>query len=180
MGEDADRTIYYKGRPYPVTVREPSAYGDLVVSDHQGTRYLFLNGVQQGSLRGNFSGARYAYGLERLATVKGVPKNMLVWGLGAGVFARTMAEAGTQVTVLEIDPASEKIARAYFGLPATVKVIIGDARTETLKLTEKYDVIVLDAFSGDNFGFKAGVDLDRLNQVVDELEAEGAVRKLRL
>ncbi|MBI1762721.1 MAG: fused MFS/spermidine synthase [Acidobacteria bacterium] len=149
LGEDADRTIYYKGRPFPVTAREPSSYGDLVVSDHQGTKYLFLNGVQQGSLRGDNSGARYAYGLERLATVNGVPKNMLVWGLGAGVYARKMAEAGTQVTVLEIDPASEKIAREHFGLPASVKVIIGDARTETLRLNEKYEVIVLDAFSGD-------------------------------
>jgi spermidine synthase len=149
LGEEADRTIYYKGRPYSVTVREPSAYGDLVVSDHQGTKFLFLNGVQQGSLRGEHSGARYAFGLERLATLKGVPKNMLIWGLGAGVFARKMAEAGTQVTVLEIDPASEKVAREHFGLPAAVKVIIGDARTETLKLNEQYDVIVLDAFSGD-------------------------------
>jgi spermidine synthase len=149
LGEEADRTIYYKGRPYPVTVREPSAYGDLVVSDYQGTKYLFLNGVQQGSLRGEHSGARYAFGLERLSTLKGVPKTMLIWGLGAGVYARKMAEAGTQVTVLEIDPASEKVAREHFGLPASVKVIIGDARTETLKLQEKYDVIVLDAFSGD-------------------------------
>ena len=150
QGEDADRVIYYKGRPYPVTVREPSSYGDLVVSDYQGVKYLFLNGVQQGSLRGDNSGARYAYGLERLATVKGVPKNMLIWGLGAGVYARKMAEAGTQVTVLEIDPASEKVAREHFGLPPSVKVIIGDARTETLRLNEKYDVIVLDAFSGDS------------------------------
>jgi hypothetical protein len=29
------------------------------------------------------------------------------------------------------------------------------------------------------FGFKPGVDLDRLNQLVDELEAEEAARKLR-
>lgn len=174
MGEDADRTIYYKGRPYPVTVREPSAYGDLVVSDHQGTRYLFLNGVQQGSLRGNFSGARYAYGLERLATVKGVPKNMLVWGLGAGVFARTMAEAGTQVTVLEIDPASEKVARTYFGLPASVKVIIGDARTETLKLTEKYDVIVLDAFSGDTPPFHL-LTKEAFNSLRERLAPQGFI-----
>lgn len=149
LGEDADRTIYYKGRPYPVTVREPSSYGDLVVSDHQGTKFLFLNGVQQGSLRGEHSGARYAFGLERLSTLKGVPKNMLIWGLGAGVYARKMAEAGTQVTVIEIDPASEKVAREHFGLPQSVKVIIGDARTETLRLNEKYEVIVLDAFSGD-------------------------------
>ena len=29
------------------------------------------------------------------------------------------------------------------------------------------------------FGFKPGVDLDRLNQLADELEAEQAARKLR-
>ena len=29
------------------------------------------------------------------------------------------------------------------------------------------------------FGFKPGVDLDRLNQVADELEAEEAARRLR-
>ena len=149
LGEQADRQILYKNEAYAVTARVPSSYGDLVVSEHKGTRYLFLNGVQQGSLRGNTSGALYAYGLQRLSTAKGVPKTMLIWGLGAGVFARAMAEAGTQVTVIEIDPMSEKVAREYFGLPASVQVIIGDARTETLKLTEQYDVIVLDAFSGD-------------------------------
>src|SRR5262249_57275473 len=89
-------------------------------------------------------------GLERLATIKGVPKKVLIWGLGAGVYARAMAEAGSEVTVIEIDPMSEKVAREYFGLPASVKVKIGDARTETLRLTGKYDVIVLDAFSGDS------------------------------
>lgn len=30
------------------------------------------------------------------------------------------------------------------------------------------------------FGFKPGVDLDRLNQLVDELEAEEGARKLQL
>ncbi len=151
IGEDTDKTIMYKGVPHPVTAREPSSYGELVVSDYRSVRYLFLNGVQQGSLRAdNLSSAPYAYGLERLSTLKGVPKKMLVWGLGAGVFARAMAEAGTEVTVIEIDPASAKVAREHFGLPAKVKVIIGDARTETLKLTEAYDLIVLDAFSGDS------------------------------
>ncbi len=147
--EQSDREIYYKNEPYPVTARVPSAYGDLVVSDHGGTRYLFLNGAQQGSLRGNHSGALYAYGLQRLSTVKGIPKKVLIWGLGAGVFARSLADAGADVTVIEIDPMSHKVATEYFGLPPQVKVIIGDARTETLNLHEKYDVIVLDAFSGD-------------------------------
>lgn len=149
-GDEADKEVMYKNEAYRVTARVPSAYGDLVVSDHRGVRYLFLNGVQQGSMIGDVSYARYAYGLARLATVKGIPKKMLIWGLGAGVYARAMAEAGSEVTVIEIDPMSEKVAREYFGLPASVKVVIGDARTETLRLTEKYDVIVLDAFSGDS------------------------------
>jgi len=149
-GDEADREVMYKNEAYPVTARVPSAYGDLVVSDYRGVRYLFLNGVQQGSMIGDVSHAKYAYGLERLATIKGIPKSVLIWGLGAGVYARAMAEAGSQVTVIEIDPMSEKVAREHFGLPASVKVVIGDARTETLRLTEKYDVIVLDAFSGDS------------------------------
>jgi spermidine synthase len=150
VGAVADREVFYKDEFYPVTARIPSAYGDLVVSDRDGVRYLFLNGVQQGSMIGDVSYAKYAYGLERLATVKGVPKTVLIWGLGPGVYARAMAEAGSKVTVIEIDPMSEKVAREYFGLPASVRVIIGDARTETSRLTEKYDVIVLDAFSGDS------------------------------
>lgn len=149
-GVVADREVLYKDEIYPVTARIPSAYGDLVVSDRDGVRYLFLNGVQQGSMIGDVSYAKYAYGLERLVTIKGVPKTVLIWGLGAGVHARAMAEAGSEVTVIEIDPMSEKVAREYFGLPSSVKVIIGDARTETSRLNEKYDVIVLDAFSGDS------------------------------
>src|SRR5499433_627402 len=137
-GDEADREVLYKNEYYPVKARIPSAYGDLVVSDHRGVRYLFLNGVQQGSLIGDVSYAKYAYGLERLATIKGIPKTVLIWGLGAGVYARAMAEAGSQVTVIEIDPMSEKVAREYFGLPSGVKVILGDARTETLRLTAKY------------------------------------------
>jgi hypothetical protein len=34
-GEDADREVLYKNQSYPVTARVPSAYGDLVVSEHR-------------------------------------------------------------------------------------------------------------------------------------------------
>ncbi|MBP6824143.1 MAG: fused MFS/spermidine synthase [Acidobacteria bacterium] len=149
-GQEADREVMYKNKPHRVTARVPSSYGDLVVSDEGSVKYLFLNGVQQGSMIGDVSNAAYAYGLERLATVKGVPKKVMIWGLGAGVYARAMAEAGSDVTVIEIDPMSEKVSREHFGLPPSVKVIVGDARTETARLKEKYDVIVLDAFSGDS------------------------------
>ena len=174
MGDEADRDIIYKNEIYPVTARVPSSYGDLVVSDYRGVRYLFLNGVQQGSLIGDVSYARYAYGLERLTTAKGMPKSVLIWGLGAGVFARPLAEEGVVVTVIEIDPMSEKVAREYFALPASVKVIIGDARTETIRLTEKYDVIVLDAFSGDTPPFHL-LTREAFQSLRDRLAPEGLI-----
>lgn len=174
MGDEADRELMYKNEAYPVTARIPSAYGDLVVSDYRGARYLFLNGVQQGSLIGDVSHARYAYGLERLATAKGIPKSILIWGLGAGVYARSMAQAGSQITVIEIDPMSEKVAREYFGLPASVRVIIGDARTETLELNEKYEVIILDAFSGDTPPFHL-LTREALQSLRDRLVPDGLV-----
>jgi spermidine synthase len=174
VGDASDRKVLYRDEYYPVTARVPSAYGDLVVSDRDGVRYLFLNGVQQGSMIGDVSYAKYAYGLERLATIKGVPKRVLVWGLGAGVYARAMAEAGSEVTVIEIDPMSEKVAREYFGLPASVKVIIGDARTETSRLTEKYDVIVLDAFSGDSPPFHL-LTREAFTDLKKRLAADGLV-----
>jgi spermidine synthase len=173
-GDVADRKVLYKDEYYPVTARVPSAYGDLVVSDRDGVRYLFLNGVQQGSMIGDVSYAKYAYGLERLATIKGIPKRVLIWGLGAGVYARAMAEAGSDVTVIEIDPMSEKVAREYFGLPPSVKVIIGDARTETSRLTEKYDVIVLDAFSGDSPPFHL-LTREAFTDLKKRLAADGLV-----
>ncbi|MEP7337631.1 MAG: fused MFS/spermidine synthase [Acidobacteriota bacterium] len=173
-GQDADREVLYKNKGFRVTARVPSAYGDLVVSDEGGARYLFLNGVQQGALIGDVSFARYAYGLQRLATAKGVPKTMLIWGLGAGVYARAMAEAGTQVTVIEIDPMSEKVARQYFALPQSVKVIIGDARTETARMKEKFDVIVLDAFSGDSPPFHL-LTREAFADLKERLEPNGLV-----
>ncbi len=173
-GESADREIYYKGEPHPVTARLPSAYGDLVVSDYNSTRYLFLNGVAQGSLRGKTSGSPYAYGLGRLVTSKGVPKRVLIWGLGAGIVARSLAEAGSQVTVIEIDPASREVAQRYFALPDSVQVVIGDARTETRKLTEKFDVVILDAFSGDAPPFHLLTE-EALETVRDRLDADGLV-----
>lgn len=144
-----DPHVLYKGESLPVTAAAPSSYGDFVVTERAGTRSLMLNGVVQGSLRDDRPESLYVYGLARLASLRGVPRTMLIWGLGAGLLARTMAEAGVSVTVVEIDPAAERLARAHFGLPSTVRVVIGDARTETRRLGERYDVVVLDAFAGD-------------------------------
>jgi hypothetical protein len=69
---------------------------------------------------------------------------------------------------------SQSVAREYFGLPSQVKVIIGDARTETLKLSHKYDVIVLDAFSGDTPPFHL-LTREAFEGLKDRLEPDGLI-----
>jgi SAM-dependent methyltransferase len=78
-----------------------------------------------------------------------------VVGLGTGTIA-CYAQAGQHFTFYEIDPAMEKIARdpRYFtylsDCPATVRVILGDARLSLKDAPDScYNMIILDAFSSD-------------------------------
>jgi hypothetical protein len=81
------------------------------------------------------------------------PRNVAVIGLGAGSTA-TWGKPGDRFRYYEINPAVEAIARQQFTYlaesRATTDVVIGDARL-TLGAEESgtYDVIAVDAFSGD-------------------------------
>ncbi len=81
------------------------------------------------------------------------PKRVGVVGLGAGTLA-AYGKAGDVFRFYEIDPLVERLARAWFTYlresPAQVQVLLGDARVSMAReRPEHYDVLVLDAFSGD-------------------------------
>jgi hypothetical protein len=81
------------------------------------------------------------------------PRRIGVVGLGVGTLA-AYARPGDSVTFYEIDPLVERLARARFAYlsecRAPVKVILGDARVSMEQQPPQgYDVLVLDAFSGD-------------------------------
>jgi hypothetical protein len=79
-----------------------------------------------------------------------------VVGLGTGSMA-AHARPGDLFRFYEIDPKVERVARQYFTYldksPATTEVVLGDGRIamerELANGPEDYDVILLDAFSGD-------------------------------
>lgn len=76
-----------------------------------------------------------------------------VVGLGAGSLA-PLARAGQSITFYEIDPLVEAMARRDFTFladtKAAVRVVIGDGRRLiAAEPDERFDVLVLDAFSGD-------------------------------
>jgi len=77
-----------------------------------------------------------------------------VVGLGAGTLAAYAKLPGQRITFYEINPEVQKIAQTYFTFlkdcTAQADVVLGDARL-SLDSTDqpKFDVLVLDAFSGD-------------------------------
>jgi hypothetical protein len=85
-------------------------------------------------------------------------KNFALVGLGIGAIT-AYARAGQKWTFYEINPAVERIARNpdYFTYlddsverGADLKVVLGDARLQLNKAGERYDLILVDAFSSDS------------------------------
>jgi hypothetical protein len=94
--------------------------------------------------------------LDRAASLRPRPARVAMIGLGAGG-ALPWFQPGEQVTVFEINPDMEELARTWFTYlrdsQATVAIKVGDARLKLLEESRQaqapYDVIIIDAFSGD-------------------------------
>jgi hypothetical protein len=84
-----------------------------------------------------------------------VPRKIAVLGLGSGAVAAYATPEDT-VTYYEIDPDNERIARRWFtyleDCKGKVDIVVGDGRLslrEPGNGREKYDIIHMDAFTGD-------------------------------
>jgi hypothetical protein len=83
----------------------------------------------------------------------GRPRRIGVIGLGAGAVA-VYGNPGDTLRFYEINEAVEDIAKSYFTYlgdsPAFIEIVRGDARVSlAAERPQRYDVLVVDAFSGD-------------------------------
>jgi spermidine synthase len=81
------------------------------------------------------------------------PRRVGVVGLGAGTLA-AYGKAGDTFVFYELDPDVVDVARSMFTFlkdtPANVEMVLGDARLSMARQEpQKFDILVLDAFSGD-------------------------------
>jgi SAM-dependent methyltransferase len=125
-------------------------------SIQHGTQ-LFGNGLrtEPASYYGRNSGVGLALDLCCLdPSGRRRPRRIGVVGLGTGTVA-AYGRPGDAIVFYEIDPLVERLARALFTYlresPATVRIVPGDARLSIARERDAapYDVLVLDAFSGD-------------------------------
>ena len=75
---------------------------------------------------------------------------ILLIGCGGGTLATMLARAGCRVSLVDVDPASFRVAKRYFRLPASVACHIADGLAFLQKTRRRYDTLILDAFVGEN------------------------------
>lgn len=78
-------------------------------------------------------------------------EKVLIMGLGGGTLAQLLLAryADVKITAYEIDPLIVKVAREFFSLSKKITIRVADAR-EAFKDNSKYDLVVVDLYSGRN------------------------------
>jgi len=139
-------------RPPALVDHVPSAYGDLRVVEKGRARSLVSNGMIQTmvELPGLRSRLVYTYAIASgIALCRPEARSALVVGLGGGVLPLMLEEQGMETETVEIDPAVVELARTYFGFPRGKQVQLGDGRVFLERTVRRYDLLVIDAFSGE-------------------------------
>ncbi len=156
--DDMKPIVREDGTKVTMVSNQESVYGQVKVVDYtyEGIhlRELLLDNIIQGGvdLNKGLSLFKYQYYLERLAHAYNKDaKKALVIGLGPGIVpARLSKYYGMTTDVVEIDPVVLETAKNYFNYdPGLGKVYLEDGRYYLRRTPTTYDVMVLDAFSGD-------------------------------
>ncbi|HKS36201.1 MAG TPA: fused MFS/spermidine synthase, partial [Verrucomicrobiae bacterium] len=136
--------------------RGNSNFGQLQVVDAgSGARRYYLNDYLVQNIYDpaeQQSTTLFTYMLHDLARAY-APRieSALCIGLGVGVVPTRLGSEGIRVDVVEINPAVVPLGERYFGSqPNRFNLFIGDGRHFVNATTNRYDVIVLDAFLGDS------------------------------
>lgn len=145
------------GTKVSVLLNEDSAYGQIKVVDYSygdaRLREFLLENMIQGAvdMTSGVPISRYTYYVEQLArTYNPGAKEALVIGLGSGIIPERFSRYGIRTDVVEINPGVVEAAKTYFSFdPAKHPTFVEDGRNFLKSEAGPYDIIFLDAFSGD-------------------------------
>jgi SAM-dependent methyltransferase len=125
--------------------RREGLFGPIRVLERKsdGARLYCINGsVQTLMLPEGVSAFGYVHAAKLLAANA---DRVLMIGGGGGSLATMLARRGHRVTVLDVDPAAEQIARQYFGLHDGVRWLTTDALSFVDNHRETFDAVIIDA-----------------------------------
>ena len=131
---------------------EASALGTIKLrrDKRAGTLTYVLKGGHQSAVdKSGVSVDTYIHALYGLV-VQRPGKRVLMIGCGGGLLGKMLSEEGLDVTIVDIDGRSFKLARKHFGLPDDVVCKTGDGLAYMQKTRARFDVLIIDAFIGEN------------------------------
>ena len=131
--------------------RHPSKFGVITLraSEKHGTLTYEQKGGNQSTVdRDGVSLDAYIHALYGLALQRPAPKILMI-GCGGGTLATMLARAGRDVTIVDIDKVSIRLAQRYFGLPPEVACHVGDGLAFLRKTRRTFDTLIIDAFIGE-------------------------------
>jgi len=140
--------------------RADTLYHHIRVVDEDGIRYLMFGRTSQSAMLLEdplASVFQYVDAFHLGPLIKPGMQKVLFVGLGGGTGPRQFRETYPKLTidVAEIDPEVPKIARRFFGFRTDdqLKVTVRDGRMFLRRTSDKYDMIVLDAYYADGVPF---------------------------
>ncbi|MCR5663445.1 MAG: fused MFS/spermidine synthase [Oscillospiraceae bacterium] len=156
-----------------------SVYNYLQVREDEERVVLSTNvlfGVQSVMMKeGGLTGLYYDYALAAPVMSGRAAPRVLVLGNGTGTYARQCLEyfPGCTAEGVEIDGKITALAGEYFALPAAVTVAEYDGRAWLAAVSERYDVILVDAYQDITIPFQ--MSSAEFFTMVREHLAEGGV-----
>jgi len=145
------------GQKVSLIAYHDSYYGSLKVVDYQDqnvhNRDMLIDGLLQGSIDvvSGESIEVFSYFLTLLPyALNPAMDNALVIGLGAGLVPNWLEKRGIQTDAVDIDPAVFDFAERYFNVKLSGRKVKQDARYFLQNSPDIYDLVVLDAFTGDS------------------------------
>ena len=119
----------------------------------------------------------YALAAPLLAGIMEAEKaSVLILGLGSGTYASQCSRyfPQAQVTGVEIDEQIVQLAHDYFELPSSVETAVYDGRAYLAASSERYDVIMVDAYQDITIPFQMST-VEFFDQVRDHLTENGVM-----
>ena len=162
-----------------------SVYNYLLVSEDKNKITLSTNvlfGVQSIKMKdGGLTGMYYDYALAApVMTGKTEGMKVLILGGGTGTYASQCVKYfdNCEVESVEIDEKISFLAREYFDMPESVKVVDYDGRAYLSAMDKKYDVILVDAYQDITIPFQMST-VEFFTMVKDRL-SEGGVMAVNM
>ena len=127
-----------------------SFYGDIKVIKYNSFDCIFVNGIGQSCINKEEGKDTSSFRVLSDIVSQMKPKTILSLGMGSGSFLTDVPE-DSEIDVVEIDPKIVEISEKYNLIPEKeYKIYYDDARHFIKAVGNKYDLVVMDLFIGEN------------------------------